>query len=348
MSTDPEDKEHARQAPMDSLTQIALGAAVGEGVAGRQLGRRAMLWGALCGTFPDLDVFISFGDAVRNFTYHRSFSHSLFVLTALTPLFVWLILKVHPGSRDQRTLWALLVWLVFTTHVLLDSFTVYGTQIFWPFVTTPVGWSTVFIIDPLYTVPLLVGLVAILAWRGEPEKARRLNRAGLMLSTLYLGWSVAAKLEVERVARDQLAQMNLAAAPLLSTPAPFNTLLWRLVVMTDDGYLEGYRSLLDGAEPIAFTAHASDPELLDAVADDWAVERLRWFTRGFYRVRAVGDGVVISDLRMGLEPHYVFNFRVAALGNPPPRPVVPEQLPGIRDFSRLRWIWARIGDPAAR
>jgi inner membrane protein len=332
---------------MDSLTQLTLGAAVGEAVAGRQVGRRAMLWGAICGTFPDLDVFISFGDAVRDFTYHRSFSHSLFVLTALTPLFVWLILKCHPGTRDYRTRWAWLVWLVFTTHVLLDCFTVYGTQIFWPFVTTPVAWSTVFIIDPLYTLPLLIGLVAILAWRRDPAKARRLNRAGLMLSTLYLGWTVAAKLEVERVARTALTELNLAGAPMVSTPAPFNSLLWRIVVMTDEGYIEGFRSMLDGPAPVVFTPHISDKRLLRGLDDDWAVQRLQWFTRGFYRVREAEDGVVITDLRMGFEPHYVFNFRVAEIRNGYPEPTTPVQLPGIRNYDGLHWVWERIWDPGA-
>ena len=73
---------------MDSVTQLVLGAAVGEATLGRRVGSRAKLWGAVCGTIPDLDVFIPLGDPVRDFTYHRSFSHSLIVLAALTPLVV--------------------------------------------------------------------------------------------------------------------------------------------------------------------------------------------------------------------------------------------------------------------
>ncbi|MDX1595165.1 MAG: metal-dependent hydrolase, partial [Gammaproteobacteria bacterium] len=319
----------------------------GEAVAGRQVGRRAMLWGAVCGTFPDLDIFIPLGDAVRDFTYHRSFSHSLFVLAALTPLFVWLILKLHPGTRHHRVRWAVLVYAVFATHVLLDCFTVYGTQILWPFVTTPVGWSTVFIIDPLYTLPLALGLVAILSWRSEPQKARRLNTAGLVLSTLYLGWTVAAKLEVERTAREALAAVGLADAPMLSTPAPFNSMLWRIVVMTDDGYLEGFRSMLDGVETVRFSTYPSATHLLEGLEATWSVRRLQWFTKGFYRVRETGGSVVMTDLRMGLEPHYVFNFVVGEVGNPHARPIVPVRRPGIRDYDRLHWVWERIWDPAA-
>ncbi len=96
---------------------------------------------------PDLDVFVPLGDAVRDFTYHRSASHSLIVLLALTPLIVWLILKLHPSTAEYRQRWFVLVYLVLATHVLLDSFTVYGTQIFWPLSTTPMTWSTIFIVE---------------------------------------------------------------------------------------------------------------------------------------------------------------------------------------------------------
>jgi len=145
---------------MDSVTQILLGAAVGEAVLGRRVGRRALLWGGLCGLLPDLDVLIPYADAVKSFTFHRGFSHSIFVLTALTPIFVWLILKFHPTTRAYRWGWFKLVFLAFVTHILLDGLTVYGTQILWPLPTPPVMWSAIFIIDPAYSIPLLVGVVA--------------------------------------------------------------------------------------------------------------------------------------------------------------------------------------------
>ena len=132
---------------MDTITQIALGAAVGEATLGRQVGRRAMLWGGICGLFPDLDVLVPLGDAVKNFTYHRGPSHSLFVLAALTPLFVYVILKLYPQTARFRIRWYALVYLAFATHVLLDCLTVYGTQILWPLSTPPVMWSTISIIS---------------------------------------------------------------------------------------------------------------------------------------------------------------------------------------------------------
>ncbi len=123
---------------MDSVTQIALGASVGEATLGKKVGRPAIVWGGVCGLLPDLDVLIPLGDAIKNFTYHRSASHSLLVLTLLTPLIVKIILKQHPDSARYQFRWHTLVFLVFITHILLDGLTVYGTQILWPLATPPV------------------------------------------------------------------------------------------------------------------------------------------------------------------------------------------------------------------
>ena len=327
---------------MDTLTQIALGAAVGEAVMGRQIGRKALLWGGIAGTIPDLDVFIPLGNAVMDYTYHRAASHSLFVLALLTPLLVWLVNRIHPQHRDLTKRWAFMIYAVFVTHVLLDSFTTYGTQIFWPIDNTPVALSTIFIIDPLYTLPLLVGIIAVLVSRNH---GYAWNSAGLLLSTLYLGWTAGAKLHVDSQVADALQQQQIEHRAVFTTPAPFNSLLWRAVVMDGTGYYEGYYSLLDKDNNIAFRHYPSDESLLAGLEDDWNTQRLQWFSKGFYSVRNVGNEVVISDLRMGYEPDYVFSFAVAELGNPHASAIEPVHLTPKRDWSLLEKIWARIWDP---
>ena len=329
---------------MDSITQLALGAAVGEATAGRQVGRRALLWGAIAGTLPDLDVFIPLGDAVRDFTYHRSASHSLFVLLALTPLVVWLILKMHPGTAEHRRRWFAMVYLVFATHVLLDSFTVYGTQIFWPVVTTPMTWSTIFIVDPLYTVPLLLGIIAALITGRRYSWGHVANTFGLVLSTGYLMWTLGAKLHVEQVARSALQQQNIASTDVLTTPSPFNSLLWRILVVNDEHYYEGFYSVLDGDDSINFERYLREPELIEPLRTSWPVQRLQWFTKNFYAASLLDSDIVITDLRMGTEPEYVFRFKVGVMGNPHPHTAPVERLPGIRNYERLRWVWHRIWD----
>lgn len=327
---------------MDSVTQLALGAAVGEATLGRKVGNKAIAWGAIIGTIPDLDVFIPFGDPVKDFTYHRSFSHSILVDALLTPLIVWLILRLHPQTADHRRGWMLMVYLVLATHALLDGFTVYGTQIFWPVSTEPVGWSTIFIIDPLYTLPLLAGVTWALAASRSASRGHRANAAGLLLSTLYLAWSVGAKMHVESVARETLAAQNLSYSTLLSGPGPFNTVLWRVVAMDRDGYYEGFYSLLDKRRSMRFERYPSQTHLLRGLEEHWPVRRLQWFTRGFYSVGLEGNGVVMTDLRMGLEPDYIFRFKVGELGNPHAWPLQVERASSTRRTERLSWVWERI------
>lgn len=327
---------------MDSITQIALGAAVGEAVLGRKIGNRAILWGGVFGLFPDLDVLIPFGDVVKDFTYHRGFSHSMFVLTALTPLFVWLVLKIHPQTVQSRGQWVGLVWLALITHILLDCLTVYGTQIFWPLQTPPVMWSTVFIIDPAYSLPLIGGVLSALVLKRNKMLGHTVNTVCLTLSTLYLAWSIGAKLHVNQVVRQSMADQNIAHQQFLTVPAPFNTLLWRVLVMDDQGYREGFYSLLDDSATIQFDRYDSSRDLLAGLTDHWPVKRLQWFTHGFYSVQRKARDIVITDLRMGLEPYYVFRFKVGEHANPHPVPAKSERLHSGRNIEIIKWIWQRI------
>ncbi len=361
---------------MDSLSQIALGAAVGTAVLGRRVGAKAAVWGAVCGTLPDLDVLISHGDPVRDFTFHRAESHALFWLTVAAPALAWLVWRMHRSAAAGYRHWLLLVWAALVTHPLLDAFTVYGTQIFLPFSDYPVGLGSIFIIDPLYTVPLVAGVIIALALRRHSaQKAAWANAAGLALSTLYLGWTVAAQAHVEGVVHRTLGTSGLADGRILVTPTPFNTLLWRVVTMDDDGYHEGFYSLLDERPEIAFQYHPSANAALEGLRDDWTVQRLAWFSKGFYAValqqaeaappaasslllpdaRAaasahVGPGtpVVMSDLRMGQTPWFAFSFIVGRATERGVAAVPAAQLPSHRPPAEaLGWLWRRIHDEHA-
>ncbi|MEO1162017.1 MAG: metal-dependent hydrolase, partial [Pseudomonadota bacterium] len=174
---------------MDSLTQVLLGASVAELVIGRAIGRKAALYGAMLGTLPDLDVFIPFGGAVEDFTYHRGFSHSLLVLSAAAPVIGWALYKLH-GLASLK-LWIAMVWLVLITHPLLDSFTVYGTQLFWPITEYPVSGSSTFIIDPAFTLWLAIGVIAVVAFNRRERTGYRVNTVCLTLAGAYLAWTLA-------------------------------------------------------------------------------------------------------------------------------------------------------------
>ena len=89
-------------------------------------------------------------------------------------------------------------------------------------------------------------------------------------------------------------------------------------------------------------------DLIEPLTDSWPVQRLQWFTKNFYAASSINNDIMITDLRMGFEPEYVFRFKVGEMGNPHPQPVQVEQLPGIRSYERLYGVWARIWDPQAR
>ena len=327
---------------MDSLTQAALGAAVGVAVMGRRTAAwKAALWGAVWGTLPDLDAFIDHGDPVRNMTMHRGDSHALFWLTLVAPLFGALAARLH-GEAAQWRRWALAAWLALITHPLLDWMTVYGTQLLRPFTDTPYGVGSIFIIDPLYTVPLLAGVIATLVARSPARW--RWNAAGLLLSTAYLGWSVAAQAQVRALAEAELSRQGIVATQVLVTPTPFNTVLWRIVAVTPEAYHEGFRSLLDDDRSIAFARFDRGATLEAPLAGVWAADRMRWFTRGFYALSEVDGQARITDLRMGQSPHYTFSFAVAQRQSPTWKALPAPQSVGGRPpdvGAALQWVWRR-------
>lgn len=330
---------------MDSLSQIVLGAALAAAIAPAGHRRAALLAGAALGTLPDLDALVIplfGGDAVDQMTMHRSLSHSLFVLPWVGALIWWLFRRRggRVAQSPMRWFWAMQLALI--THPLLDAFTVYGTQLWWPLAPPPTMWSSVFIIDPLYTLWLLAA--CIVAWVArERIVAQRALVAGLVLSTAYLGWSLAAKAMVDRAAADALAAMGLQDAPRFSVPMPFNTLLWRVVAMTPDGYVESERSLVADRGPMRFRRHTSDIAALQAVSGFAKVERLRWFNHGFMKAEERDGRLILSDLRMGAEPDYIFNFVVARRNSPTWREIPVEQLDWPWNAAgRLAAMWDRI------
>ncbi len=324
---------------MDSLSQAALGATVAGVCAPPNHRGKAMLLGAGLGTLPDLDVFIDFGGAVENFTYHRGFSHSLFVLAPSSVLIWFALWRWWAPVRDKPLRWLAAVSLTLLTHPLLDAHTAYGTQLFWPLETPPISWATLFIIDPLYTLPLLL---AVLVAAFRRQAGRVALQTGLVVSMLYIGWSWAAQSMVARGVDDALASMQVEDARVFVTPTPFNTLLWRVVVVADEYYLEGFDSLLIDEGAIRFARFPLGADTFAESSDIWAVRRLRWFARGFVKAHVDNDLLVISDLRMGQEPVYVFSHAVAARRNPHWVEIPAELLPVSFGDRALTETWERI------
>jgi inner membrane protein len=308
---------------MDSITHLFLGGAIAAAIAPARHRRAALLAGAALNTLPDLDVLplAFFDDPVIGLTWHRSATHSWLVLP-IVAWAIWAFLRSRGGRVAEapvRWWWAIFACLM--AHPLIDAFTVYGTQLFWPLPMWPIMWSSLFIIDPLFTLPWLLAC-AVAWWARERLLAQRALVVGVVLGVAYVGWSLAAKAMADRAAAPALAAIGLADAPRFSVPAPLTTLRWRVVAMAEDGYVEGFHRIGDAA-PMAFRFHPSDTDAMRAAADVPALRRLAWFNHGFQKAEVRDGRLVLSDLRMGHAPDYSFAYAVARRDAGAWRAIVP-------------------------
>ncbi|MBO6575204.1 MAG: metal-dependent hydrolase [Rhodothermales bacterium] len=285
---------------MDSLTQIALGAAVGEAAVGREAGGRGAAWGAALGTLPDLDILAyPFLDSVGELAFHRGLTHSLVFAVVMAPLVGTFLARLHRAFEVPRWRWRWMVFWVIGTHILLDSFTVYGTQVFWPVTDYPLAFNSLFIIDPLYTIPLAMGVVFALFLRRGSSRRAHANQLGLLVSTLYVLWSLVAK----GVAYDALnrgwAAAGLEPERTMTNATPLNTIMWMGIAQQDDSLHVGLFSLLDSAPPDSFLVIPMRSELVRPVAEERAVRRVLGFSKGWYSAFERDGALVIDDYRFG-------------------------------------------------
>jgi inner membrane protein len=283
---------------MDSLTQVALGAVVGEMALGRKLGWKAAAWGAFFGTLPDLDVIaLPFLDPAAGIRWHRGWSHAILVFTLASILLGPLLARFH---RERGVTGREMGWLVFwawRTHVLIDCFTTYGTQIFEPFSDARVAMNLMFIVDPLFTLPLLVGLFLALRLPVRSVTRRRIPIIAVSLCTLYAGLALGMKTWATYELRSQLEEQGKGGRVVQVAPGSFNIILWRGLLETEEAFHLTYWSPFDSGEPVVETIPKSR-DLADDFADEEVMEALRWFSRGHWVARRGDDGtLVIVDLR---------------------------------------------------
>ena len=197
-----------------------------------------------------------------------------------------------------------------------------------------------------YTLPLIVGTVAALRMK-DLARGLRWNAVGLIVSTVYLAWGVGAQWQVERIARASLQQAGIEAEGLLVTPAPFNTVLWRLVATTPTQYFEGHRSLLDDGPQIVWRAYDRGAPVIAAHGDVEGLRRMAAFTHGFYSASLTDGRLFVTDLRMGQEPTYTFRFDLGTAAERANGPVAAQGAGSRPDVGRaLAWLWRRLqGEP---
>ncbi|MGB0522737.1 MAG: metal-dependent hydrolase [Flammeovirgaceae bacterium] len=285
---------------MDSLTQIVLGASVGEAVCGKKIGNKAMVVGAIAGTIPDLDVLARpFQDMVQYLYYHRSITHSLLFAFVLSPVFAWLTDKLLKDKRVSVKEWTWLFFLGFTTHAALDCFTTWGTKVFYPFSAHPIAFHSIFVIDPLYTIPFIIFLLLSAFTRITNPMRTYYNQLGLIFSTVYLLVTLINKGIANKIFEKNLEAKGLTYQSYISKPTPFNSILWTATAKTETGYYSGFHSLLDNDHLVDYRFLPANHDLLNDYLMHPKVKQLIEVTQGYYAVEKADKGVYINDLRFG-------------------------------------------------
>lgn len=330
---------------MDSLTQIVLGAAVGETVLGKKVGNKAALYGGIAGTIPDLDVLLGFFvDEVTAIEWHRGFSHSILFSLLASPLLGKLVSKLETQATWLE--WSKLFFWGLLTHPLLDAFTTWGTQLFWPF-STKLAFKSIFVIDPLYTLPFLFFLIWALRLPKTSVKRRKIIKLALMISSAYLLFTLALKGYAHHQFTTALQDQAIRYQAIQTRPAAFNTVLWNANVMRENDFLLADFSMFD-SQPIAFRSFPKNEYLLQLIAHDPAIERLKNITQGWYILTTdESEQLYLHDLRFGLlSPHpkensFVFSYSLLNLET---GSVEIKELPKTRGDAKklLIELWERM------
>ena len=299
---------------MDSLTQIVLGAAVGEVVMGRKVGNKAMLYGAIAGTIPDLDVLAShFTDTTRALAIHRGFTHSVVFSGLFAPVFGWIVSR-YESYKDLKS-WTWLFFWAFVTHPLLDAHTTWGTQLFWP-LDLRLAFKTIFVIDPLYTLPFLICVILAMRRKRIDPKRRYYNQLGLWFSSGYLLITLILKWVTYRQFETALETQSIQYTDLSTRPTPLNTVLWSANVDTKNTYLLGNYSLFD-SKPISFDSYPKNHHLLGDLAKNERIRRMIDISQGWYIISQEDGALYFNDLRFGLfsmQPgsmDFVFKYKIS-------------------------------------
>ena len=290
---------------MDSLTHIVLGAAIGELVAGRQLGKKALLIGAVANSLPDIDFLAAFWlDTARDLCFHRGITHSLVGVAVMAGLLGWGARGIFRSAGMSMGFWVSFFGLELFTHIFIDAFNAYGTGWFEPFSHYRVCFNVLFVADPLFSVWPGVAAVALMVLRRGSGVRRRWAWSGLALSGVYLLFCLVGKWRVDTAVERGMRAEGIPYQRYFTTPTPFNSLLWYVVAEVSGpgapGYYTGYRSVLDApGRPLELRWQPRDEEGLRAFVGRPDIAYLLRFARGYYTVGRIGDSAVFNIIRFG-------------------------------------------------
>jgi inner membrane protein len=273
---------------------------MGEAFAGRTVGRKAVLWGILAQSIPDIDFIVSsWMDTPSALLAHRGFTHSILFAVTITVLMALLSNRLHRPHNISFTRWFFFFAAAILSHIFLDTFNNYGVGLLEPFQHSRISFNTIYVADPFFSIAPGIALVMLFVLKQKNNKRKYWWKFGLGLSGLYLCYCVINKYIIDRDVKKQFALENISYSRYFTTPAPLQNWLWFVVAGNDSGYYTGYRSIFDRTNKMHFQYFARNAALLNTVPDKKEVQQLISFSQQFYTVEKREDTLVFNDLRFG-------------------------------------------------
>ena len=289
---------------MDPLSQGTVGAAFAQSVANKNNIFKIGFIGFLAGLIPDLDVLIqSSTDPILSLEYHRQFTHSLFFIPFGSLIVALLIFPLVKRSMSLKTVYFASL-LGYATHGLLDACTSYGTQLFWPFSNERVSWNNISIVDPLFTIPVLI--LVVIAIRTK-NKIFSFFGIGWIIFYLSLGF-----VQYERAlsAAIELANMRGHNAERLTLKPSFgNLILWKSIYQHKDTfYVDAIRTAQSSTWCLGESIRAFDyqyhlPDLDEGSQQKNDIERFRWFSQDYLGYDKEKN--ILTDVRYSMIPNQI-------------------------------------------
>ncbi|MBL7761385.1 MAG: metal-dependent hydrolase [Sediminibacterium sp.] len=285
---------------MDSFTHLALGACMGEVFAGKKLGKKAMLWGAMAQSIPDIDFVSAFWmETSDNLLAHRGFTHSFLFCAIITVLLAMLAEKLHRPHNIRLRSWMGFFGIAIFLHIIIDAFNNYGVGWFEPFSHYRVSFNAIYVADPFFSIWSLIACLVLLYLGSRSSLRKNWSRFGLGMSAVYLIYCVFNKYQTDQKIRQAFATEKIAYTRYMSTPAPLQNWLWYVVAGTDTGYYVGFRSVFDTSKQMDLEYFPRNDSLLRQVQDHRDIDNLIRFSQQFYTVEKWSDTLVFNDLRFG-------------------------------------------------
>lgn len=281
---------------MDSVTHLALGACVGEICLSKKLGKKALLWGALAQSFPDIDTFAAFFvPSDKDLIIHRGITHSLFFAIVMGLIFALIARRIHKKHFLPFATLAFFFCGQLMLHDLLDTCNSYGTGLLEPFFHQRFSINLLYVADPIFTIGLVMAALLLIFKSTNNKNRAKWAVIAISLSVLYLGFASFNKISIDKNAEISFNKSGIHPLRYFTTPTPLNSMLWYIVAATDSNDYTAYSSIWDDKNrAISFEQHADNYPLLKKNLDQQVLKDLEFFAGNYYTVTQLGNVIYFN------------------------------------------------------